>query len=184
MKLNHLDCIFESKLCTRQAFFHQMTYTNYKILDNLKEKIKKNVGHSHNTHVKAGMTDWRLFNEDQDFSEVVNAFLKNIAYHNLVFFKNKNLKDFKIAIKDSWGISYSKGDETVRHAHEGSMYSTCLYFSNDTSLYTDCKKFSTHKGLLLTCPGWVEHWVPKKKTDEQTYVLVFNWDIINEWEKN
>ena len=55
-------------MVSRPAFFHQMTFEDDVVLNNLKTKIKKNVSESRKyTNVKAAMTDWRYFNKDDDF---------------------------------------------------------------------------------------------------------------------
>ena len=152
-------------MVSRPAFFHQMTFEDDVVLNNLKTKIKKNVSESRKyTNVKAAMTDWRYFNKDDDFIKIATSLTQNLAYNGL-------------------GFLYKKGDETVRHAHQGFEFTSCLYFSNDSILDTQLKKFKTYKGLLLTLPGWVEHSVSKKETEEERFVLVFNWNIPNHWEE-
>tara|TARA_S200002703_G_scaffold151293_1_gene150499 strand:+ start:672 stop:1229 length:558 start_codon:yes stop_codon:yes gene_type:complete len=182
--MNSLNCIFESRMVSRPAFFHQMTFEDDDVLNNLKIKIKKNVSESRKyTNVKAAMTDWRHFNKDEDFVKIATSLTQNLAYNGLGFFKNMDQNEYKIEVVESWGILYKKGDETVRHAHQGFQFTSCLYFSNDSILDTDLKKFCTYKGLLLTLPGWVEHCVSKKQTEEERFVLVFNWNIPNHWEE-
>ena len=76
-------------MVSRPAFFHQMTFEDDDVLNNLKIKIKKNVTESRKyTNVKAAMTDWRHFNKDEDFVKIATSLTQNLAYNGLGFFKN------------------------------------------------------------------------------------------------
>jgi len=88
-----------------------------------KEKIDKNLNDlSSRTNVKGGMTDWKLFAQDEKFVSV----LKN------------NFEGLPYAIppgvlEDAWGIKLEKGQNTTFHDHKPFNVSGILYLSNSST---------------------------------------------------
>lgn len=129
---------------------------------------------SYSTNVKGGMTDWKLFNEDPKF-------------HEIILESQKILKVYKkIKILDSWGIKIENGGVTEVHNHEPAWGSGIFYLTDsDTPLFFPDLEIDIEikKGTFLIWSGILNHGTARVK-DKTKYAIAFNLEPVKAWDKD
>ena len=143
--------------------------TNYfidKIENNLSNKV------SYATNVKGGMTDWKFFNKD-------------LKFHEIILESQRVLKvEQKVKIMDSWGIKIENGEYTSIHNHEPAWGSGIFYLtdSNTPLYFPDLDiNIETKKGTFLIWSGILNHGTERLK-DETKYAIAFNLQPVKIWD--
>lgn len=139
------------------------------------DKIEKNINNklSFATNVKGEMTDWKLFNEDKNFNNVLNKAL------------TKNKLEFPpIGLFESWGIKILKQQCTDFHDHENNKMSGIFYLN-------DCKtplefpeidiKIYPKKNSFLLFDAFLKHGT-STTSDEVKYAIACNFQEKKQWE--
>ena len=139
-------------------------------------KIDNNLSNknSYATHVKGEMTDWKLFNEDPKFHEIILESQRVLKVGQ------------KVQIVDSWGIKIENGGHTSRHNHEPSWGSGIFYLTDsNTPLYVPDLdvNIETKNGTFLIWSGILNHETERLK-DETKYAIAFNLQTMKNWDNN
>ena len=133
--------------------------------------IDKNISEktSYKTNVKAEMTDWRLFNHDPKFLDIVTKGICDT--------KIQLPPQSKILVKESWGIKVKKGEGTLLHNHRADIISGILYLNDCPSSFINFPeielKTKPTKGKLLFFTGTLNHETASLQ-DEIKYAIPFN----------
>jgi len=145
-----------------------INYFINKIDNNLCDKA------SYATNVKGGMTDWKLFNKDPKFHEIILESQRVLKVGQ------------KVQIIDSWGIKVENGGHTSIHNHEPSWGSGIFYLtdSNTPLYFPDLDiEIETKKGTFLIWSGILNHGTERLK-DETKYAIAFNLSQVKSWDNN
>jgi len=141
---------------------------------------------SKQTVVKAYMTDWRLQMDHK--SALLDPFFKfiNDSISNSMANLAGVTKDpFQYRMANMWGAIYEPGDYTEAHSHAPCQISFVYYVQADDSetaplIFPEIEHtVIPSTGLLVMCPGWLTHYVPKyqPKTNSQRIVIAGNIEI-------
>jgi hypothetical protein len=129
---------------------------------------------SYKTNVKAKMTDWRLFNHDPKFLDIVT---KGICDTKFDFVPKQ-----KLFLEDAWGIKVVKGESTDLHNHRAVVVSGILYLNDCPSSFIEFPEIEVRskitKGKLLFFSGLLDHQTPPL-IDEIKYAIPFNINTKN-----
>jgi hypothetical protein len=149
---------------------------NQNLIERLKNKLMFKIQNSnmhYKTNVKAKMSEYNSFNNDEDFHEFINLIIPFV----------KTIKDNPFVIHSSWGNIYENNtDKTVMHNHLGcDMMSGILYLTNKGP-GTYFKEFNLttkeQTGKFILFSPEADHEVKPFKYKEKRMVLSFNLDTI------
>lgn len=167
------DLVHKEIQVKQTIFLYQGIYTNNKILNLLKEKIKDNCidDNKNKTNVKGDMTSWNFFNKDQDFKTFIEDIIPDLR-------KCVGPQD-AFEIHNAWGNILSNEENHVaeHHHRQTSLLSGVLHLSDEGPGlyfkqfdYTLKEKFG---GFALFHPETL-HEVKKFKYTQPRISLAFN----------
>ena len=167
------DAIYKTVNRKVGLFLYKGIYKDKDIINNLKNKIKKNYNA---TNVKAHMTSWNLFNNDKDFEIFFRSLIPDI--------RNLLGPQKGVHVSNSWGNLLNKGEHCVKeHNHQNTdLFSGVLHLSDEgPGLYF--KDFDTTikeeiGGFVLFHP-YCFHEVKNFNYTKSRYSLAFN--INKQW---
>ena len=127
------------------------------------------------TNVKGGMTDWKLFAEDEKFVNILKTNLEGLPYAIPPGFMG-----------EAWGIKLEKGQNTTFHDHKPANVSGILYFSESTTplkfpdlnldIYPKVGTLAVWSAPLIHGTGYLKEG-PK-------YAIAFNMEEVKPWGNN
>jgi len=138
-------------------------------------KINQNINTdlSFTTNVKGHMTDWRLFEKDENFLRL----LSQIHQENNLDFDN----DLKLV--DAWGIKMEEGCQTIKHNHIENSISGSFYLNDcDNKIFFPQLKLEIpiEKNTCIFFSSILEHYTTPIKKDTK-YAIVFNFNEKRDW---
>ena len=134
---------------------------------------------SYKTNVYGKHTDWRFFNDDPKFIEIIMQVIDHVE--SLPF----PLKRFML--EDAWGIIENFGEYTKRHSHEPSYFSGVLYLNDHSQklYFPDLDHTVTPKaGRLLFFSSFLNHYTKRNTEHKPKYAIAFNFRYSTILEKN
>ena len=142
------------------------------------EILKLGDSQNKNTHVKASMSYWHIWNHSPVFNKLLD---------NILDFINKNYPNennqYKFEFRQVWGATYKKGEFADKHMHLPARVSFVYYLKetkNPTPLIfsnNDLKIFPKDD-LLVVFPSQIFHKVPPKLDNEPRICLAGNLDYV------
>jgi hypothetical protein len=174
---------FIQKTYLRLGKIYEGYYTNQSHIDYFVKEINKNISSKmdNKTNVKAQMTDFQHFTNDENF----NLFISSI--HKVIYEGwGNDLENFKV--KDAWGVKINDKDHEVKphtHASINNVVSGILYLSNkgpgthfpelDITVKEEAGKYVLFNSCLI-------HEVKKYNQEIERYTMAFNLDEIKPWD--
>ena len=135
-------------------------------------KIKKGFGEENNmnfkTNVRDLMTDYKYFNTDEKFLNIVKDF---ISYIDARF----NMDEYRLF--DSWGYCVRTGNQTRFHHHKPSMWSGVLYLNDhpQTLKFPEVKKeIKPAEGKFALFSSFLNHGADRHDSEETKWGISFN----------
>jgi hypothetical protein len=136
------------------------------------DKIKKGVEQENNlnnkTNVQGRMTDWRYFNDDLKFYEILLQ---------LVDYVDDKIYTGRFAVNEAWGFEEGFGQKTTKHSHSGSLLSGVIYLSkvNQPLKFNQIgEEVNPDIGNFALFSGWLEHGCPRNYGKDIKYGISFN----------
>ena len=109
--------------------------------------------------------------------------------HKLILGFNEQIDPvFDLKLKELWGQYYKKGDYQITHFHHPNAWSF-VYFvkapkGSAPLLFTSSnKKIVPKSGMVAVFPSWLEHRVPKHKSEEIRSIVSGDFVYSLDWEK-
>jgi hypothetical protein len=107
------------------VFLLQGKINDFDLIEKLKKKLISKMSLStmhYETNVKAKMTEFNSFNEDEDFHKFIELIIPYI----------KNINNDPFQIYSSWGNIYEdKTDHTIMHNHQGCDFMSGVLYLTD-----------------------------------------------------
>lgn len=149
---------------------------NYK--DSLIKDIEIGIHNSNfnfKTNVKGYMTDWKYFNDNKIFLEILGKAFEEIESY-------MRLKNVYLA--ESWGIKLIKGNNTELHNHNTREYAGILYLNECDNLLNFPElnmKIKPKEGTFLLFTSTLMHEAAVNKIDISKYAIPFNFAENKAW---
>jgi len=149
------------------------------VTQNIIEFMQENLALSNMSNVQAWHSSYQTHHLTDRFDSVIQAMMSRIS-------KIPDYPGTTILFPiDSWAIVYKKNDWTKVHDHGFAAYS-CVYYPDvdaDSAPIifldnTQTIKIQPKKNHLLVFPGYVQHCVPKSKTDKLRIAYSANFTVI------
>jgi len=123
------------------------------------------------TNVKGGMTDWKHFNNNDNFKNFIFYLINTHQTTHPVIFQYF-LDKYKIS--DAWGNEIKPNDSLSYHTHP--CFHGILYLSKGCDLHLPelNLKLTPEAGDYYIFPPFILHGFPKSDADFNRYSLVFN----------
>jgi hypothetical protein len=160
-----------------------INYYNERVLKRIQDKIKNNINPNmyKKTYVRASMTNFSFFNEDDDFHHLLN----DISF---LLFKFADQNGFeganKFKIIDAWGNILNKNEYVKNHHHMNNKnivraihISANLFFNKrepGTYFSRYRKQIKPERGKIIVFLANEMHLVDVYKQKEPRYTLAFN----------
>lgn len=165
---------------TINIFLLQGRISDFNLIDKLKTKLISKMNNStmhYETNVKAKMTEFNSFNEDEDFHEFLNLI---IPYIN-------NINNNPFVIHSSWGNIYeNKKDHTVMHNHQGCDFMSGVLYLTDNGPGTYFKEFDfttiEQIGKFLLFSPEADHEVKEFDYKDKRMIISFNLNSMRKWD--
>ena len=134
---------------------------------------KKNLNHI--TNVKGNMTQFKYFNNNNNFNNVLSEFFQKI---------DVSIQTKPLVLFDAWGIKIDKGQYTELHDHKECVYSGILYL-NDANFSTNFPdlniKIIPKEGSFLLFSGFLTHNTEINNSNISKYAIPFNFVEKKHW---
>ena len=132
---------------------------------------------NHKSNVKADMSEWYIFENN----DVFNPLLDNIFTAINLFVPIED-KKFKYKMSNCWSARYKKGDYTVPHKHLPSHLSFVYNLKADKPSSPIVFNYSNFQltpidDLLIIFPSYLTHSVPKQLEETERICIAGNLSI-------
>ena len=123
------------------------------------------------TNVKGQMTDWKAFNNDENFQKTLAK-----AYGKL----SKHLSG-PFTLQDSWGIKMQGSAQTTSHNHARFDYAGVLYLNNSNQplVFPELDvEVIPREGVFVVFNGFIFHEAPHEQLTDPKYAIAFNFNVV------
>lgn len=145
------------------------------------EQAIRSVGdkYQHTTNVKADMTDFRMWENDQPGSSYFQQVCAHAIKLSLANAPEQAKQHFAPVVSECWGAIYRKNEFAILHDHWPATWSFTYYVNVTDScspiLFPDAKySLKPKNGLMVMFPGWIAHKVPRQKSDHERVMVAGN----------
>lgn len=165
---------------TINVFLLQGRIYDFDLIEKLKKKLTLKTAFSskhYQTNVKALMTEFNSFNDDEDFCKFIDLIKPYIESIN---------KD-PFFIDSSWGNIYEKKtDHTLMHDHYGCEFMSGILYLTDNGPGTYFEEFGftaqEQVGKFLLFSPLAKHEVKPFDYKDKRMVISFNLNVIKKWD--
>jgi len=143
-------------------------------IEKIKESCASKQNNNYKTNIRALMTPFKLFKEDEKFLKEIT--LPLIDYID----KNYNLK--KYYVWDAWGFEVRPGEKTNFHDHQSSLWSGVVYLNNCEQplefpeINQVCRP---QKGAFCVFNSFLLHGCKKNQDNVSKFGISFNFNEPN-----
>ena len=158
--LSPSETIYKFNLGASNSYIKKCINTIYEIGDT----------QSNQTNVKALMTDWRIWKNNNIFNNLLDNIIRALRV-NLKL----DPKIFDLQITECWGSIYKEGHYSVAHTHFPSNFSFVYYLTDSPQtpiVFPQYNNFSLYPKVndLIIFSGGLFHKVPKHKGKDRVII--------------
>ena len=156
--------------CLTEFFFIEGTIdiNSEYFIEKIKQGFQEESNMAFKTNVRDLMTSYTYFNHDDEFSKVLQGFIKYI---------DARIKFNRYVLQDSWGYCIRTGAKTIMHTHKPSIWSGVVYLNDhpQTLDFPEIKrKIKPEKGKFALFSSFLNHGCKKSKSKDTKWGLSFN----------
>mgnify|MGYP001201547632 CR=1 FL=1 len=149
----------------------------HKLKSDITMGTKRTSNSNYKTNVMGKMTNFKYLNTNTNL----------IKFLDLIRPMFKKVFTRKIELKDSWGNILGKNDYVYMHNHHPSSVSGILYLTENVSFpKTYFPLYNMHiepeVGKFVLFDPLLEHEVPKNKSSQKRYTLIFNFQLKGDYD--
>ena len=139
-------------------------------INRINEGISSNDNLSFKTNVKGFHTNFRFFNEDKKFIEILSRILNQLDTLKYQF------RPFNL--REAWGIKLGLSNYTQPHDHYSQYLSGVVYLNDSKQelIFPEInQKIKPSIGRFVVFSSFLKHHTLRSLEDEYKYAIPFNW---------
>ena len=138
-------------------------------IEKIKEGFNQDSNMAFKTNIRDLMTSYNYFNNDKEFSKILDLFIKYI---------DERIRLNSYLLQDSWGYCIRTGNKTGFHNHSPAIWSGAIYL-NDHPQTLDFprikKKIKPARGKFALFSSFLQHGCKRHKHKDTKWGMSFNF---------